>query len=104
MNIEDIIGEMHDDILVRLSLDWDLGVLKLQLQRMGEPDCTWFEVPELVALVVERRMPWGHGFYVNGASLEKGAGGTTKLTIEMQSGDLIVAEFVARDGECSSQR
>jgi hypothetical protein len=80
---------MHDATLLSVSVDWSAGTAVVRLLRDvdGKPEVSTFEARGLRHLDLARRQPWGPSVSVN--TLECLSG---RLSIEMQSGDLIVVE------------
>jgi hypothetical protein len=83
------LSDLHDAMLESLDLDWNSALLQLSLRTgiLGFEEIL-IQASGTTDLSCPRQMPWGPSNSVNSASLETLPTGI-KLTIEMQSGDLI---------------
>jgi hypothetical protein len=84
-------NDLHDATFTKMELDWAKGEVEYRFETSipGHP------IVQLVASGVidvhcPRRFPWGESVSVNEIRVEAVDGGT-RLTVEMQSGDLIEA-------------
>jgi hypothetical protein len=83
---------MHDWLLLGLAVDWTAGTARLDLR--SSTGAKAITAIGLKRAVLPRELPWGPSSSVNGCRGPlPGEDGSTRLVIEMQSGDEI--ELVA---------
>jgi hypothetical protein len=87
---------MHDWTLRGLSIDWTRGTVRLELS--SSDGVRVLTAAGLKSASVPRRGPWGPSSSINGyRGPFRTEDGTSRLVIEMQSGDvieLVADEFV----------
>ena len=83
---------MHDWTLLGLSIDWTKGTARIELWSSG--GARVLTAAGLKSAVVPRASPWGPSSSINGyCGPVRTEDGTSRLVVEMQSGDVI--EIVA---------
>lgn len=91
---------MHDWSLLKLAVDWPAEQVQLDMRSPDGPRV--LVARKLKSLVVPNENPWGPSISINGATGPALAEtGLNRLTIEMQSGDLIeivAAQFQTPEG------
>lgn len=83
---------MHDWTLLSIHIDWPSGNARLEIK---DPTSTIriLEIRELLQITVPRRNPWGESISINESTQSTGEDTKVhKLSIEMQSGDVIQIE------------
>jgi hypothetical protein len=84
--------KLHDATLSKVELSWATGELKFHIHAQidGKDADIEIAVEGLTSLKIPRYHPWGPSVSINKAWQEN-SGEAVKLTIEMQSGDVIEA-------------
>lgn len=82
--------QLHDSVLRSIDIDWVEGEARLRFCHASGDlvivvcSCSRMELP--------RREPWGPSHSVNRAEVGQLDNGRERLTIEMQSGDVLILE------------
>jgi hypothetical protein len=84
-----LLHELHDKTLARIELDWGNGTMCVSFLNDYTHEVTRILCEGLTSLSYDRKHPWGKSVCVNKVDIDQRAEDAT-LTIEMQSGDLIV--------------
>ena len=85
---------MHDWTLMRIRLDWESGLLTIEL-RNPKSELVELTANGLKSVLVPRREEWGPSISINKVEgPDSGENGEMRLRIQMQSGDTI--ELVAK--------
>ena len=83
-------GHLHDAALVGIDVDWDSGEVTVRL-RVPHHERARITARAARLLECPREQPWGPSASVNEVRrIAHGAEPTSRLEIEMQSGDMIV--------------
>ena len=91
MNLSQLGLSFHDATLLALRLDWATGDLVLELRTSAQGGVC-ITAAATTSLVVPRFNPWGPSVSVNAVSEEVHLTSGSRLSIEMQSGDVIKVE------------
>lgn len=79
--------DLHDFTLVRVAVDWEAKAAAFEL--LGPDGPRTLTATGLLQLELTRDDPWGPSASVNGVEVAKEGEGRLRVTIEMQTGDLI---------------
>ena len=84
---------LHDAVLAEVRVNWADGALRFELRTgmIAGHERTCITAHGLSFLDCPRRYPWGPSESVNAVWAERVVGGALQLTVEMQSGDNIIA-------------
>jgi len=83
-----IFSQLHDATLKQVEFIWAEALLLFYFAIEGKTVC--LSAHGVTSISCDRKLPWGPSVSVNEIKIDK-EGDASKLTIEMQSGDLIVA-------------
>lgn len=87
---------LHDSTLDRVSLEWEDGVVIVELSEVRNDSSRMvIEARNVTRMTCPRLHPWGPSSFVNSVQLLE----ERLLTIEMQSGDVV--ELESSDGSFS---
>ena len=78
---------MHDWTLKTVTVDWSAGSVTIELQTAGMPKV--LRAYEVAELRVPRRQAWGPSVSVNECDGPTAHDGLSRVSIEMQTGDVI---------------
>ncbi|NNL13891.1 MAG: hypothetical protein HKO82_09420 [Acidimicrobiia bacterium] len=97
-----MIPDLHDATLTSIEVDWveKLATFTFRLAQ----DTVTVVVSSCSRLVLPRDEPWGSSSSVNGIELVEGADGPVRMSVEMQSGDLLVVEGASVEWESAERR
>jgi hypothetical protein len=84
--------QLHDATLKRIELDWAEGRLRLSFIAGAEDQLVVIIGEGLFSFSCDRKFPWGRSESVNKINFNQETDSTT-LTVEMQSGDLLVGKL-----------
>ena len=81
-------SSLHDAVLIGIDYDWERSEAQI-LVRAGGPGSrdARISLTGVRSIAIPRENPWGASSSINEATLEEGV-----LTLEMQSGDVIVVK------------
>jgi hypothetical protein len=83
--------KLHDATLTSIELDWATGNFRASFILGVDPRELRIVGKDVTSFSYERRFPWGRSVSVNKCQIES-KGTEVVLTIEMQSGDLLVGK------------
>jgi hypothetical protein len=84
-------SRLHDATLVAVTTEWKSGETRIRL-RLGGGRAAEIVIAATHRFQLSREQPWGPSVSINEARLAPGATGRVRLEIELQNGDVIVAE------------
>jgi hypothetical protein len=93
------LATLHDATLLGVDVGWAEGTLRVTVRTVGGKRNVIAK--GLTSLECPRRSPWGRSNSINRAWTEEAPVGT-RLLIEMQSGDVIVATVASIEFEADS--
>jgi hypothetical protein len=87
------ISDLHDTTLLRIDCEWSKGIVVISLvSEDHSPTQIRIVATEVSFLLCPRKYPWGRSDFVNKAKIVNQVGGSERLAVEMQSGDVIEVE------------